>query len=539
MIRIEQLPEDTLERAVEPLPDFVPRVLADVPRPPDRLTATDLAALARAIEAPLSRLSPHVAVLDALRSLGEPGACAVVTGQQPGLLCAPLYCLYKALHAIRLARALRERWSVPVIAIFWNHADDHDVAEVHHAHVVNRNLDLQKVSLAGLSSGRQPFSRIVLDEGTNHLAAIRALLAQTVEGAPDAERAVELFAPRAGETIAGAFTRSMTGLLGRAGLVVLEPDWIRPRISAHLARIAAADPNPTLEKGAQRLRDAGLQAAIEPSGAALFYSLEKEGRRALRADGDGFRLDGERVSRSGAELAEAIAAQPESWSPGALLRPVVQDLALPVAVYVGGPGELAYHAQLPELRARVGAPATPFVRRISCTLVDPECRVSLAKLGVGLERWLRARGAIEPDRAGSEEPDVVLKMHSIADDAARQLEGLRKELAALDPGLLSQLQRAADQVRSAGDWVAEKAERVHQNKSGKGRRHLRRLASSLCPGGEPQERVLGPLPFVARFGEDWPIELCRAMDPFDRSHLVVHLGSEATPASIPMEGGSP
>jgi hypothetical protein len=26
-------------------------------------------------------------------------------------------------------------------------------------------------------------------------------------------------------------------------------------------------------------------------------------------------------------------------------------------------------------------------------------------------------------------------------------------------------------MRSAGEWVAEKAERVHQNKSGKGKRH--------------------------------------------------------------------
>src|SRR5262249_54799762 len=161
---------------------------------------------------------------------------------------------------------------------------------------------------------------------------------------------------------------------------------------------------------------------IEPSGAALFYSLEREGRRALRAQGDGFRLDGESVSRTGAELAAAIAARPESWSPGALLRPIVQDLALPVAAYVGGPGRLGHHPQPPERRVRVGAPATPFVRRISCTLVDPECRVSLAKLGVGLERWLRARGAIEPDRAGSEEPDVIFKMRSIADAAARELE---------------------------------------------------------------------------------------------------------------------
>jgi bacillithiol biosynthesis cysteine-adding enzyme BshC len=500
--------------------------LEEVLRPPDLLDPDDRGVLARELEEHLARLSPHAAVLDAARSLVERGACVVVTGQQPGLLAAPLYSLYKALQALRLARLLRERWGAPVVALFWNHADDHDIAEVHHAHVVNRNLDLQKVSLAGVSSGRLPFSRIVLQENTHHLGAIRALLAQTIEGAPFAERALEVFVPRAGETLAGAFTRSFTELLGRAGLIVLEPDWIRPQISVHLARLAASDPVRHLERAAERLRAQGLQPAIEPSGAALFYAHEREGRRALRAGGDGFRFDGESGSRTGVELAADILQAPLSWSPGALMRPLVQDLCLPVAAYVGGVGELAYHAELPELRASVGAPATPFVPRVSCTLVDPECRVSLARLGVDIERVLRAKGTFEPAGAGSESPAVIERMRSITASSAREIESLREELSALDPGLLSQLKRAADQVRSAGEWLADKAERVHQNKSGKGRRHVRRLQNSLCPHGELQERVLGPLPFVARFGEDWPLELLEAMDPFGAEHLVVHLGSD-------------
>ncbi|HEV8112061.1 MAG TPA: bacillithiol biosynthesis cysteine-adding enzyme BshC [Planctomycetota bacterium] len=528
MIRVEHLRE-----GVPPIPAtavVVPRRAEEIARPADRFGADERTALARQIEEQLAQRTPHVAVIDAVRSLSEPGACAVVTGQQPGLLAAPLYSLYKALHAIALARHLRRLWSTPVVALFWNHADDHDIAEVHHANLVNRNLDVQKITLAGVSSGRQPFSRIVLDEPTHHLAAIRALLAQIVEGTPFAERAVDLFAARPGETLASAFTRSLTDLLGRAGLVVLEPDWIRPQMSAHLARLAACDPLGALEKGAARLKAQGQEPAIEPAGAALFYLLDTNGRRALRAGGDGFRFDGEAGSRTGPELAAEIVQDPAAWSPGALLRPVVQDLCLPVAAYVGGMGELAYHVELPELRASVGAPATPFVPRVSCTLVDPECRVSLGRVGTTVAEILRARGVGEPEGDGAQgastEPAVIARMRAIADAGARELEALRDDLAALDAGLLSQLKRAAGQMRSAGEWVAEKAERVHQNKSGKGRRHLRRLASSLFPLGEPQERILGPLPFVARFGEDWPIELLKSIDPFAPEHLVVNLGSD-------------
>jgi bacillithiol biosynthesis cysteine-adding enzyme BshC len=536
MIRIQRVPPE--ESAASPLVRLVrsggaealgmrvPGGAADLDAPPGRFDDRERGALARTLEQHLAPLAPHVAVLDAARSLAAPGACAVVTGQQPGFLASPLYCLYKALQAIALARTLAARWKVPVVPLFWNHADDHDIAEVHHAHLVNRNLDLQKISLAGLSSGRQPFSRIVLQEEANHLAAIRALLDQILEGLPHARPAVDLFAPRAGESIARAFTRTMTELLGPAGLVVLEPDWIRAEMSARLAHLAGGDPAPLLRRGAQRMVERGLSPAIDPAGAALVYHHAPEGRLALRAAGDGFRFDGEHGSRTPAELAAEIVQSPLGWSPGALLRPLVQDLCLPVAAYVGGWGELAYHAELPDLRKHAGVPATPFVPRVSCTLLDPECRVSLGKLGIGIEELVRGGRALE---AGAPEPaglPWMPRVRAIADGAARELEALRPDVAAFDPALLSQLKRAADQVRSAGEWLSEKVERVHQNRSGKGRRHLRRLNSWLLPREEPQERVLGPLPFVARYGFEWPRELGGALDPFSPDHLVVHLGDD-------------
>jgi bacillithiol biosynthesis cysteine-adding enzyme BshC len=536
MIRVHRVPADDrraspLHRAsrasdTQALGLLVPRTADAIETPTGSLEPGEREALAKQLEAHLAPLGPHVAVLDAVRDLAHPRACAVVTGQQPGLLASPLYCLYKALQAIRLAQILRERLDAPVVALFWNHADDHDIAEVHHAHLVNRNLDLQKVSLAGLSSGRQPFSRIILDEDTHHLAAIRALLDQILEGTEHARHAIDLFAPRAGESLARAFTRTMTQLLGSEGLIVLEPDWIRAAMSMQLARIASSDPTVELQHGARRMIENGLQPAIDPVGAALLFAHRADGRLALRAGGDGFRFDGEQGSRTHAELAAEIVQSPLECSPGALLRPIVQDLCLPVAAYVGGWGELGYHAELSELRAHVGAPVTPFIPRISCTLVDPECRISLAKLGVGIDDLVRDGRALSATAPDSDLPTWVSRSREITAEAARELDTLRPEVSDLDPTLLSQLKRASDQVRSAGVWFADKVERVHQNKSGKGRRHLRRLNGWLVPRDQLQERVLGPLPFVARFGEDWTRELAGHMDPFSLDHLVVEIGDD-------------
>jgi uncharacterized protein YllA (UPF0747 family) len=274
------------------------------------------------------------------------------------------------------------------------------------------------------------------------------------------------------------------------------------------------------------MSERGLQPAIEPSGAAIVFRHDPEGRLALRVGGDGFRFDGENGSRTGAELAAEIVQDPLSWSPGALLRPIVQDLCLPVAAYVGGWGELAYHAELGDLRVRVGAPATPFVPRVSCTLVDPECRVSLARLGLEADAVVRGGRSLTASAPTAEAPAWIARIRAIAGAAAGEMDSLRQDVVDLEPALVSQLKRTSDQIRSAGDWLSEKVERVQQNKSGKGRRHLRRLNSWLLPREEPQERVLGPLPFVARFGEDWVRELAGAIDPLSSDHLVLHLGQD-------------
>jgi len=539
-LRLEHLPADVLElpqlaraalsgRAPEGLVHFA-RSAEDIPPCADRLAPEARTELAAVLERELALLQPHVAVLDAARSLARPGACAVVTGQQPGFTASPLYSLYKALSALRLARTLTQRWETPVVALFWNHADDHDVAEVHHTYLLNRNLDLQKIALPGLSSGRTPLSQVVLDDERARLPALHALFEQQLRGEPALERALQMLFPRSGETIARAFTRAMTELLGPLGLVVVEPEWIREPLSRALAGVVTHDPYAALALGSERLAVAGFAPAIPPSDAALLFHHERDekgrlGRRALRAGGEGFQYDNEDGSRNAAELAAEIVEDPRSWSAGALLRPLVQDLCLPVAAYVGGWGELGYHAQLSVLRERAGAPQTPFVARLSATLVDPEARLALRLLGSDAASVLRKRGVFESAEEPAE-PDVATRLRAVGEMAARELLAQRAALEELDPSLLAQLKKTAAQMEEVASTLAEKARRVHGNRAGKGKRHERRVANLLCPRGEPQERVLGPLAFVARFGTDWLEELALEHDPFAPAHLLVHLGED-------------
>ncbi len=502
---------------------IVPGDLASFPRPERVFDADQRADLASALEDRLARFEPHVAVLEAVRALRAGGAALVLAGQQPALLGGPLYNLYKALHAVVLARALEARWGTPLIPAFWNHADDHDLAEVHHLWIQNQNLDLSKIGLAGVSSGKLMLGRLRFEEERHHLRAIEELLRQNLQVGPELDAALELFVPRDGETFASAFTRVLAGLFGHLGLVVVEPDWIREPLSRALAHIVTSDLSGALASGARAVELGGGGPPIDPADAALFFRIVDGRRHALRFAGDDFRFDGESGSRTAAELAAEIVQDPLEWSPGALVRPIAQDLVLPVAAYVGGWGELSYHAELVPLRRAAGAPNTPFVPRLSATLVDPSARASLAKVGLDVQDVLLARGALgEPADAGPSSP-LVPRLRGIGERAAHELLALKDEVAAVDRGLAQQLKKSADQLEGVLEKLAAKIERVQANASGSERRHLRRLSNGLFPRGEPQERVRGALEFVARFGRGWLDELLHEIDPLPTEHVVVHL----------------
>ena len=103
-------------------------------------------------------------VLDNAWLVAEGKVQMVVTGQQPGLFGGPMYTVHKAATAVRLAQELNAANSgPPIVPIFWNHTDDHDLDEVNRASFVNNNLEVQRIRL-DLLRGGQP----IRDVGVGH-----------------------------------------------------------------------------------------------------------------------------------------------------------------------------------------------------------------------------------------------------------------------------------------------------------------------------------------------------------------------------------
>src|SRR5204863_6059341 len=122
------------------------------------------------------------------------------------------------------------------------------------------------------------------------------------------------------------------------------------------------------------------------------FVVEDGERRALGAQ-DG-RVDVRGLDRrwTTAEALAELERRPADWSPSALLRPLAEEHLLPTAAYVGGPAEIAYHAQIGPAYEHFGIPRPLLVPRPSLTLLE-----------AGVARALQAEGLNIPDLRGDPE----------------------------------------------------------------------------------------------------------------------------------------
>src|SRR5438105_9307963 len=90
------------------------------------------------------------------------GASVVVTGQQVGLFAGPLFSLFKAVSAVKLA-AEASAAGIECVPIFWLATQDHDLEEVNHASLPGPDGALVKITAPSHGVTDAPVSTIKFD----------------------------------------------------------------------------------------------------------------------------------------------------------------------------------------------------------------------------------------------------------------------------------------------------------------------------------------------------------------------------------------
>lgn len=439
---------------------------------------------------------------------------AVVTGQQVGLFGGPAYSVYKAATAVALAARLG------AVPIFWLQSEDHDADEVASCQVLDGDDALQRVRLQPAGAPRASMAHRGLGSGVEE--ALEAL-GEHLSGPHRGQALARLrrsYRPEA--SWVEAFASYLRELFDGTGLLVLDP-----RTEA-VAELVAPVHRRALEEHGE-VAEAVLAGATEDSQIAprpgcslgFFHPDGVAGDRfRLERDGAGWRLpSGARWSQG--DVLAALAKEPRAMSTSALLRVVIQDTLLPVQAQVVGPGEGRYLAQLPPLHAHFGLPVPNPVPRARFAVVDGTSRELLDTLGVAADDvdggLLRRLAAQDPGLDGQ------TAAARVREALAPVLDELAPELEAIEPDLRAAIERTRAHVDKGLRGFAGRIDRARARRDEGRVRRVEQLQRLLRPAGAPQERVLGPPHFEARFGDRWLAEVRRGAE----AHVDAWLRGEA------------
>jgi bacillithiol biosynthesis cysteine-adding enzyme BshC len=449
------------------------------------------------------------------------GASAIVTGQQVALFGGPLFAIYKALTAIKLANEA-SRAGCESVPVFWLATEDHDLEEVNNVTLLTSEDSLVPFKTSSRGTKDAPMSAVWL--GTD----IERLVEDALRALGDSEVGDFLRESyRSGETFGTAFGKLFSRLFRHSGVVLVDAS--DPELHAiaepvyRAAIMAASDLETELLKRGKQLETAGYHAQVKvaPS-STLLFGLHDGARVPIHRAGDGFALANQRLSSD--ELLHRISAAPEQFSANVLLRPVVQDYLLPTLAYVGGPAEVAYFAQAAVAYEELLGRVTPVLPRFSATLVEPRIKRVLDRYGLRLTDTFH----------GVEHLRVVLAEHALPgdlnasfDQALRSVDDslaqLHPSLERLDRTLLDAAARAGSKMRYQIERLRERAARALLRQSEEQARHADALITSLYPGKELQERVIGGVSFLARYGTQLLLRLYDVAQTCCPDHQIVYL----------------
>lgn len=427
----------------------------------------------------------------------------IVAGQQVGFAGGPLYTLAKLATLVRLKRDL-EKQGLPVTAFFWLATEDHDfdevaalnipVATLPQAKEVNRQVDLL-CTRAVRSASRAVVGSLPVPE-----SLVTELLALYDMPRPGWLREGITFRDSFAELVAAVFGNELILIdsllpgLRRAGTPLFD------RIRAQHDEIQKA-----LAERAAELERAGYSEQViarDGNEYTLLFGLDERGNR-------------EPLTPATAPTA------PERTSTSALTRPLLQDSVLRPDIFVGGPAEVAYYAQLAPLHDLLGVPAPRVALRGHVLVVPKRAARAIERHGIDPADAFTAAD----DLLAAREPEGVAKIRATAGEAKRDLFARIGTIAELalpaDHSLAGSFERSVGHLEYHFEKLTERAIKALVRKDRERYAATRELVATLYPDAHVQDRVASWFAYWCVHGSSLIDRIVEEVEPDAASFRIV------------------
>jgi len=452
------------------------------------------------------------------------GALTAVTGQQVGLFGGPLFSLFKALTAVKIAEESRKA-GTDCIPVFWLATQDHDVAEVNHVELPGQDAVLGTISVASQMVEGAPVGRIFFGE------EIAPAVEKVAHLLGDCEAADWLRAAyKDGESFGSAFAKLFARVFAKWGVVLMDAS--DPEITAIAAPVfrSAVERSAEIEKAllqrGMELEAAGYhqQVKVVPNSTLLFAVQNGMRLPVHRVPGSSseFLIGEERISST--DLLRRIASVSEDFSANVLLRPVVQDYLLPTIAYTGGAAEVAYFAQGRAVYGLLAERATPIIPRFSATLIEPRLQALLEKYTLPFRSLFSGAAAVREQLAAHVLPDDFQKAFDQANAAVQaSMTSIREAVVRIDKTLADSAKNAEEKMGYQLEQLRARAARAELRQTEVLGRHAELLSNALFPHKTLQEREIGAIYFLGRNGEQLLHDIYSCMHAECQDHQLISL----------------
>jgi bacillithiol synthase len=504
------------------LSQHVPQILANY--------KTDRKRLCDALEEINKNFDAGRETLENIKLLRETDCVTIVTGQQAGLFSGAIYTIYKALSAVKLAECLRGR-GIKAVPVFWIAEEDHDFDEVKKTSALDREGKLREFENSPRAYTKNlPVGAVKLDE------TIDETIGEFCKSVSHTEFSDELAAIlkagyHPGENYASSFARFLTKIFAKYGLIIFSP------LDARLKKLTAPIFTEAVRKSEEirerllvrneELKDAGYsaQVLVEEDFFPFFWFDENGRRRALKKNKNG-KIEARETRRvfEPEELFEIAGESPESLSPNALMRPVVQDFLLPTLCYFGGGAEIAYFAQNSVIYEVLERPATPILHRQSMTIIEAKHNRTLKKYDLNFTDLFGGLESVLPKIVERYLNRETAQIFAEAEEIVNtQLNRLDQNLSLSEPTLAENLATRRRKILYHIGALRTKFHYAQLRRDETTNRRIEALFTALLPHKALQERTLNVLTFLNAHGLyfiDWVYD---AIDLDDKGHRIIYL----------------
>ncbi len=447
----------------------------------------------------------HLGTPTNLTQLKDSNTFTVTTGHQLNIFTGPLYVIYKIVSTINLAKKLKAAFPLHnFIPVYWMATEDHDHEEISYFNLFGKKYQWQTTQTGAV--GRMKPQEIL--EAISELTDKHPLFTAAYEQEP---------------TLTQAVRRYMDSMFASDGLICIDGDDARLKalfsevitddIFSHSAEKYVAQTTSQLEKQ-------GYKTQIFARNVNFFYLIDGL-RSRLEWVGEHLTVLGSDLKFTTEEVHELIVNTPEVFSPNVVLRPLYQETILPNLAYLGGPSEVAYWLQLPDMFRHFNTTFPILMPRNFALVVNGASSKKIEKLGLQITDFFKEDNELKKYYVAlSSENALSLEQHIQSLDAI--FEDIAKQALAVDPTLKAAVEAEKTKVLAGIQNLEKRLKKQEEKKFETGISQIEGIKSKLFPGGGLQERSDNFLNFYQNDPE-FINKVKAVFDPLDFSFNIIQV----------------